>query len=63
MVSYADIVGPAWEGSNTPFLVGVVVTCAGGEVGVEIGAGGLPINRCGFIRVDEDVEEGQGSVK
>ena len=38
-------------------------SCAGGEVGVEIGAGGLPINRCGFIRVDEDVEEGQGSVK
>ena len=25
MVRYADIVGPAWEGSNTPFLVGVVV--------------------------------------
>ena len=25
MVRYADIVGPAWEGSNAPFLAGVVV--------------------------------------
>ena len=57
MARGADIADPAWEGSNITGLGGC--SSVGGVLGVEIGADrGLPINRGGFIRVDEDIEEG-----
>ena len=57
----ADVVGSPGEGSDDAVLRGV--GGAGGVLRVEVGVGRFTVDGGGLVRMDEDVEEGDRSVR
>ena len=56
-----DVVGSSSQGSNNAVLRGV--GRAGGVLRVEVCVSRFPVHRGGFVVVDKDVEERNGSVR